>query len=57
MVSFTNCLINKASSQKYVLKNLSGIKTAFDFSSVTYEPASHEAPANKSEIQLALEQE
>jgi len=57
MVSFTNCLINKASSQKFVLKNLSGIKTAFDFSSVTYEPASHEAPANKSEIQLALEQE
>lgn len=44
MISFTNCKINKASSQKFMLKNLSGIKTAFDFSSEVYEPVSHEAP-------------
>ena len=44
MVSFTNCQINKAVSQKFVLKNLSGIKTNFDFSSLIYEPISHEAP-------------
>lgn len=38
-----------------MLKNLSGIKTAFDFSSEVYEPVSHEAPQQKSEIQIALE--
>lgn len=45
MVSFTNCKINKHSSQKFILKNLSGIKTNFDFSSEEYEPTSHEAPS------------
>lgn len=55
MVSFNNCQINKAISQKFILKNLSGIKTMFDFSSETYEPISHEAPQQKSEIQIALE--
>ena len=44
MISFTNCKINKASSQKFMLKNLSGIKTGFDFSSEVFEPVSHEAP-------------
>lgn len=44
MISFTNCKINKHTTQKFVLKNLSGIKTTFDFSSEVYEPISHEAP-------------
>ena len=50
MISFTNCQINKPVSQKFILKNLSGIKTAFDFSSEIYEPISHEAPQQKTEI-------
>ena len=57
VISFNNCQINKATSQKFVLKNLSGIKTSFDFSSLIYEPEAHEAPQQKSEIQIALEQE
>jgi len=57
MLSFTNCKINKHTSQKFVLKNLSGIKTSFDFSSDIFEPMAHEAPQQKSEIQIALEQE
>lgn len=44
MVSFPNCKINKSLSQKFVLKNLSGIKTMFDFSAQVFEPISHEAP-------------
>jgi len=36
MITFSNCKINKAISQKFVLKNLSGIKTKFDFSSEIY---------------------
>lgn len=44
IISFTNCMINKASSQKFVLKNLSGIKTKFDFRSDEFEPIAHEAP-------------
>jgi len=57
IISFTNCSINKASSQKFVLKNLSGIKTKFDFASQVFEPIAHDAPQQKSEIQIALEQE
>ena len=57
VISFNNCQINKATSQKFVLKNLSGIKTNFDFSSFIFEPIAHEAPQQKSEIQIALEQE
>jgi len=44
MVSFTQCTINKPSVQKFMLKNLSGIKTKFKFSAVNYEPLSHVAP-------------
>lgn len=44
MISFNNCQINKGISQKFVLKNLSGIKTKFDFGSEIFEPISHEAP-------------
>ena len=57
MITFTNCQINKRSTQKFYLKNLSGIKTSFDFGSINFEPISHIAPQQKTEIQLALEQE
>ena len=57
MLTFANCSINKRSSQKFYLKNLSGIKTKFSFGSINFEPLSHVAPQQKTEIQLALEQE
>ena len=37
-LNFPNCMINKASSQKFILKNLSGIKTTFLFDATTYAP-------------------
>ncbi len=43
-LTFANCKINKPTSQKFILKNLSGIKTQFKFSSITFEPVSHIAP-------------
>jgi hypothetical protein len=43
-LAFPNCKINKATSQKFILKNLSGIKTKFTFSSEQFEPLSHVAP-------------
>jgi hypothetical protein len=49
-LTFSNCKINKPTSQKFLLKNLSGIKTTFKFSSMTFEPVSHVAPQEKSEI-------
>jgi hypothetical protein len=56
-LKFTDCLINKPCSQKFVLKNTSGIKTRFKFHSIKYEPLSHEAPKIKSEIEKAREEE
>ncbi len=56
MIAFPTCKINKSSSQKFILKNLSGIKTSFKFSSLTFEPISHAAPQQKSEVQKAQEQ-
>jgi hypothetical protein len=44
MLAFPACRINKTSSQKFILKNLSGIKTNFNFSSIIFEPISHQAP-------------
>ena len=44
IISFTNCKINKRQTSKFVLKNLSGIKTKFSFGSQEYEPTSHIAP-------------
>lgn len=57
MVNFTQCRINKPISQKFILKNLSGIQSTFNFNSDKYEPLSHKAPTNKSEVALALEAE
>ena len=57
MLQFPSCTINKTSSQKFILKNLSGIKTSFKFSSITFEPISHVAPQQKSEVQKAQEAE
>ena len=53
MIAFPTCKINKSSSQKFILKNLSGIKTSFKLSSLTFEPISHAAPQQKSEVQKA----
>jgi len=57
VVNFTQCRINKPISQKFILKNLSGIASSFNFMSDVYEPLSHKAPSNKSEVALALEAE
>lgn len=57
VVNFTQCRINKPISQKFILKNLSGIASSFNFASDIYEPLSHKAPQNKSEVALALEAE
>ena len=56
-LKFTECLINKPSSQKFVLKNTSGIKTRFKFHSLKFEPLSHDAPKVKSEIEKARDEE
>lgn len=50
MLAFPACRINKTTSQKFILKNLSGIKTSFKFSSMIFEPISHQAPQQKSEV-------
>ena len=57
MVSFTNCRINKPVSFKFLLKNLSGIKTSFKLNAAQFEPIAHLAPLQKTEIQLAMEAE
>ena len=57
VINFTQCSINKPISQKFVLKNLSGIQSTFNFNSDLFEPLSHKAPTNKSEVALALEAE
>jgi hypothetical protein len=44
MLNFPGCTINKTSTQKFIVKNLSGIKTSFKFTSVNFEPISHIAP-------------
>ena len=56
-LKFTECIINKPTSQKFVLKNTSGIKTRFKFHSLKFEPLSHEAPKVKSEIEKARDEE
>lgn len=40
-----------------MLKNLSGISSSFNFNSDKFEPLSHKAPSNKSEVAKALEAE
>jgi len=42
--NFTNVKINKISSCKFILKNLSGINTTFNLNSLVYEPPAHIAP-------------
>jgi len=55
-LSFPHCTINKTSSQKFVLKNLSGIKTKFDFEVLFFEPTYKVAPKDQSELEKAMEQ-
>lgn len=45
-LKFPSCTINKPSSQKFILKNLSGIKTTFNFKALTYEPEDLVLPPN-----------
>lgn len=56
MLNFPNCIINKTSSQKFILKNLSGIKTSFNFNVVNYAPKEQVAPKEKSELERAKEE-
>lgn len=44
MLNFTECRINKPLSKKFVLKNLSGIASSFNFEAAEFEPISHVAP-------------
>lgn len=44
MINFGHCTINEPLTQKFMLKNLSGIDTKFNFESVNFEPLSHFAP-------------
>jgi hypothetical protein len=53
---FPNCTINKTSSQKFILKNLSGIKTSFLFDANNYAPVNQVAPKEKSELEKAKEE-
>ena len=45
MLSFPQCSINQTSTQRFILKNLSGIKTTFKLTSMNFEPLSHLPPA------------
>lgn len=56
MLNFPHCTINKTSSQKFILKNLSGIKTSFDLSVVNFAPKEQVAPKEKSELEKAKEE-
>lgn len=47
LLNFSDCMINKVSYQKFILKNLSGIKTKFKLSSLKFEPLSHVAPSKR----------
>jgi hypothetical protein len=55
-LNFPNCTINKTSSQKFILKNLSGIKTSFVFDVRNYAPTHQVAPKEKSELEKAKEE-
>jgi len=50
IVNFTNCRINKPISTKFLIKNLSGIKTKFKLNAAAFEPLAHVAPTQKTEI-------
>ena len=50
LISFTNCRINKPTHIKFLIKNLSGIKTKFKLNAANFEPISHTAPQQKTEI-------
>lgn len=57
MFDFTSVKINKQATNKFMLKNLSGINSKFKLQSIFFEPPAHVAPQQKTEIQLALEAE
>lgn len=45
-LNFSSCTINKAATQQFILKNLSGIKTKFNFKVLNYEPSQKKLPAD-----------
>tara|TARA_B110000285_G_C15124487_1_gene619273 strand:+ start:268 stop:948 length:681 start_codon:yes stop_codon:yes gene_type:complete len=55
-LNFPNCTINKTSSQKFILKNLSGIQTHFNFNVQNFAPLEMVAPKEKSELEKAKEE-
>jgi len=44
MFDFTSVKINKQATNKFVLKNLSGINSSFKLKSIFFEPPAHVAP-------------
>jgi len=44
MMNFMECRINKPTTKKFLLKNLSGIATTFTLNASEFEPLSHLAP-------------
>lgn len=54
-LSFPHCTINKTSSQKFTLKNLSGITTSFDFDVRYFAPTHKVAPKEKTGLEIARE--
>ena len=55
-LNFPHCTINKTSSQKFILKNLSGIQTHFNFNVQNFAPLEMVAPKEKSELEKAKEE-
>lgn len=55
-LNFPHCIINKTSSQKFVLKNLSGIQTSFEFDVAYFAPLEKTASKDKSELEKAMEE-
>jgi len=45
-LKFPSCTINKPSSQRFILRNMSGIKTTFSFRPLEFEPDDLVLPAN-----------
>lgn len=45
VLNFQGCTINKPTTQKFLLKNISGIRTSFNFKSINFAPISTKIPA------------
>ena len=56
MLNFPNYSKNKPSIQKFILKNLSGIKSSFNFDFETFAPLDQATPKDKTELERAREE-